>query len=299
MCFHINSQAKIEEFFKKAENKSDIHKMRNIDFIYMINLDERPEKFEQTIKNFQSYGIYPYRFSAVNGWKLSNADLQKLGIKLDHGVVKEMMGTAYPLINGKEKIVHGPMTNPEMTYFSHCMSRGSIGIILSHLSILQDALDSGFNTIWVMEDDVEILSDPNEISDLIEKLDRQVGDWDILFTDIDTKNSEGTHIPCRAIAPRANFHNAPLKFYLQKFRYISPDFSQIGMRYGAYSMIIRKGAMKKILDSFKSLNIFLPYDMDYWLVNDLKMYVCNRDIVSTYPKALSDNGAPNYQKKNN
>ena len=36
----------LERFFKKAENKTSIHRMDEIDFIYMINLDERPEKFD-------------------------------------------------------------------------------------------------------------------------------------------------------------------------------------------------------------------------------------------------------------
>jgi len=295
----VDSQANVEAFFKKAENKTNIHKMPNIDFIYMINLDERPEKFEMATRDFHRYGIYPYRFSAVNGWKLSNDDLQQLGVRLTQGAEKDLMATTYVMLDGEEQIVHGPMLDPTITYFSHCMARGAIGIVLSHLSVLQDAYDSDYKTIWVMEDDVEVLSDPTEISELVEKLDQQVGEWDILFTDTDTKNTNGVHIPCRAIALRPNLYNPPLQFYFLKFNYVSSDFSQIGMRYGAYSMIVRRSGMKKILDYFKAKNIFLPYDMDYWLSNTLKMYICNRDIVSTFPRALSDNGAPNYLNKSN
>src|SRR5437868_12063325 len=63
--------ASVDQHFKKALGKSDIHKMKNIDFIYMINLDERPEKFEKSVQQLHPFGIYPYRFSAVNGWELS------------------------------------------------------------------------------------------------------------------------------------------------------------------------------------------------------------------------------------
>jgi len=71
----MSLQAGLQDHFKKAEGKSDIHKTRNIDFIYMINLDERPEKWQMSIAQLASYGIIPYRFSAVNGWELSLEDI--------------------------------------------------------------------------------------------------------------------------------------------------------------------------------------------------------------------------------
>jgi acetolactate synthase-1/2/3 large subunit len=40
---------------------------------------------------------------------------------------------------------------------------GAIGIALSHLSILQDAYDSGYETVWVMEDDVDIMQKVNKL----------------------------------------------------------------------------------------------------------------------------------------
>ena len=51
--------AKVEDHFKKALSKDGNHQIRNIDFIYMINLDERPEKvkskFIGTYKNSGEY----------------------------------------------------------------------------------------------------------------------------------------------------------------------------------------------------------------------------------------------------
>ncbi len=162
--------------------------MRNIDYIYIINLDQRPEKFEKCIAQLYPYGIYPYRFSAVNGWELSIETINDLGVKFEPGMQGDFMGTSY-LPRSNFKPHHEKIQNYNQTYFCHCMSRGAIGIVLSHLSILQDAYDSGYETIWVMEDDIEVIRDPHELSDLIERLDRKVGEdnWDILFTDRDTR----------------------------------------------------------------------------------------------------------------
>src|ERR1700744_788748 len=102
-------------------------------------------------------------------------------------------GTPYLLGENGEPQHEEPMQVYGRTYFCHCLSRGAIGIVMSHLSILQDAYDSGYETIWVMEDDIEFIRNPLVISDLIDKLDTIVGKsgWDILFTDRDTKSQQG------------------------------------------------------------------------------------------------------------
>lgn len=287
----------LQRFFKKAESKLPKHTYGSIDFIYMINLDERPEKFALAASGLAHFGIYPYRFSAVNGWKLPLDVIDQLGVKFPIGSLKEkFMGTVY----------HGPGTryrsnqiiveNGE-TYFSMGLSLGSIGIVLSHLSVLQDAYDAGYETIWVMEDDVEVVGDPGQLAGMIRTLDELAPDWDILFTDTDTKDTKGVHVPCRAIAARPNYRVEILHTFLQRFYPISSDLSRIGMRYGAYSMIVRRSGMKKILDYFQSYGIFLPYDMDFWLIPDIKMYSVNADIISHAAGAHTDNNFPNYTKK--
>jgi hypothetical protein len=42
--------------------------------------------------------------------------------------------------------------------------------------------------------------------------------------------------------------------------------------------------------------MFIPYDMEYGLPNDIKMYSLIGDIVSTLLQAASDNGGPSYLK---
>lgn len=293
----IEGSEGIERFFKNAEDKERRPSIEGLDFIYMINLDERPEKFNLSQKDLNRYGIYPYRFSAINGWKLPLSTIRELGMPFSHRMTNErFIGTIYKEVDDGEYISNEPIHKEGEVYFSLGMSRGAIGIVMSHLSILQDAYNAGYQTIWVMEDDIEVLEDPWQISSLIRELDQADKDWDILFTDPDTKNTEGYYVPCRSIAARPNFAMHSLSYFLKHFYPVTHRLSRTGMRYGAYSMILRRSGMKKILDYFKSYRIFLPYDMDFWLIPDLRMYCPNYAVVSHRPGAQTDNGKPNYDR---
>jgi GR25 family glycosyltransferase involved in LPS biosynthesis len=287
----------LENYYKKITDKSTANysTIKNIDFIYMINLDQRPEKYAQSMDEFAPFGITPYRFSAVNGWEMSIDDINQVGIKYEPWMKNDLMGTYYlPENNGQpaDEILHVEGKN----YFCHCMSRGAIGIVLSHMSILKDAYDSGYETIWVMEDDIEVLKDPHLLSNYIEKLDQLIGrkNWDFLFTDQDTKNRNGDYVPCLGYAYKPDFDPGdPYKFIER--RDISPDFRYIGARYGAYSMIVTRSGMKKMLD-FLENGIFLPYDMEFIMPDNIRMYNIREDVVSTYINAFSDNGSPYYKQ---
>ncbi len=297
MIFCVSLHAGIERHFKKAEGKSDQNRMKNIDFIYCINLDQRPEKFASCTERLHPYGIYPYRFSAVNGWELTLESINDVGVNLTPEMDTSHFGTRYPLDYHGQPL-HEVVHNLGQTYFCHCMSLGAIGIVLSHLSILQDAYDSGYETIWVMEDDIEVIQNPHLLSSLIEQLDATVGNrnWDVLFTDRDTKNNNGEYVPCTSYAWRPNFRPPHPKNF-QKRSNISHEFFRVGARYGAYSMIVRRSGMKKILGFIKQYRIFLPYDMDFYLPPGINMFAVYNDVISTQIKALSDNGGPNYLLK--
>lgn len=288
----------IEKHLKSVPNKSKDNRMEGIDFIYMINLDQRPEKFAQSAAQLEPYGIYPYRFSAVNGWELSAKALNELGITYNSSMCDDLMGTCYlPEHNGKP--YHELMQVPGRNYYSHCLSRGAIGIVMSHLSILKDAYESGYNRIWVMEDDIEVKKDPHLLTSLIKELDHLVGkkNWDILFTDPDTKNRDGAYIPCTGYARRPNFKPANPDRFAKRVD-INDNFKKVGARYGAYSMIVNRTGIKKLLKFILRYKVFLPIDMEYYLPNDIKLYSMRYDVVSTMPEALSDNGAPRYEKDN-
>lgn len=291
--------ADIPDHFKPCPNKADNHHMKNIDFIYMINLDKRPDRFADCSQRLNPYGIYPYRFSAVNGWELPIEVINDVGLKYEPWMKSDIMGTYYYMEDDQIQFAHEVIHVVGRTYFGHCVARGPIAIVLSHLSILQDALDSGYETIWVLEDDIEVLRDPNLLSEAIEKLDALVGKngWDILFTDRDIRKANGEYNPCYWYANRPNFTPWDSGLFARR-KAVSPDFQKIGARWGAHSMVIRRSGIVKLLNFFKVYRIFFPYDMDFIfpsdMYSDIELYTVFDDIVSNQVDSISDNAGPSY-----
>lgn len=297
LVFSLLLHADLEDHVKPCPNKSTAYSMKGIDFIYLINLDERPEKLRLSLDQLTPFQIYPYRFSAVNGWKLNLDTINDVGLKYSPEMEGGILGTCYPL-DGNFEPSHEQIVNYGQTYFSHCLARGPIGIALSHISVLEDAYKSGYETIWVMEDDIMVIQDPRIISNTIEKLDSLVGPtgWDILFTDRDMRDQNGNYTTTYWAGFRPDY-KSDNDFSLKTA--VSDDFFRIGARSGAHSMIIRRSGIKKLLQFFKAHQIFFPYDMEYILPRGIQLYTVNEDIVSNIPKALSDNGAPNYLNREN
>jgi GR25 family glycosyltransferase involved in LPS biosynthesis len=262
----------------------------------MINLDRRPEKFAKSVNQLNPYGIYPYRFSAVNGWELSLETINDVGVKYEAWMTS---GRSNLYLPGYEKEAYKEETLVVgRTYFCDTLARGPIGIALSHLSILQDAYQSGYNTIWVMEDDIDVHNNPHLLSHLIDELDALVGKdgWDILFTDQDYKNERGEYVPCSSHHWRPDFvPSNPEKFALKVD--LNSLFRQIGARYGTHSMVVRRSGMKKLLDFYREHQIYLPYDMDFIFPEELRFVTLKKDLISNLTDAISDNGAPNYLNK--
>lgn len=284
----------VADHVKPCLNKSDgiKHSMRKIDFIYLINLDKRPEKLKMSLDQLLPLGIRPYRFSAVNGWELTLEDINDIGLKFSPEMEGGFMATSFHL-GGDFKPSHEEIYNYGQAYFCHCLARGTMGCWLSHYSVLQDAYDSEYETIWVMEDDIEIRKDPRMLPDLIEELDQLVGkdNWDILFTDRDIRGGNGEYVICYSSARRPDFRS-PNDFALKKD--ISDDFRQVGSRYGSHSMILRRSGIKKLLKFMTAHQLYLPYDLEYTLPPGIKLYTVREDVVTNLSKALSDNGAANY-----
>lgn len=251
-----NSGERVGKHLRSIEDKPDDCKMRNIDFIYLINLDQRPEKFAQSKEQLDVYEIHPYRFSAVNGWELPLEVINDVGVKFESYMEPNYLGNFF-LGGGAADARSEIMQRAGQTYFCHGFSRGALGCMLSHLSVLQDAYDSGYSTIWVMEDDIQIIQNPHRLSDLIDELDGLVGKdkWDVLFTDVDTKNQQDNYVPCMAYAIRPNYSPADPSC-LKCNQKISLNLRKIGARYGAYSMIVRRSGIKKLLEFIKAHGVF-------------------------------------------
>jgi GR25 family glycosyltransferase involved in LPS biosynthesis len=292
-CFNIS--AEFIDHLKKAPGKSAVHSMRNIDFIYMINLDRRTEKFRQASSELLRWGISPYRFSAVNGWELSVEALNEVGFKFQPGMTP-LLGTAYPMGLGFRIASHEFMTEFGKTYFCHCMPPGAIGCALSHISVLKDAWDSGYETIWVMEDDIEAIGDPNRISYLIDELDSLVGkeQWDVLLTDKDWRAGVDKYVQASGAQKRPDMNCSSEERYSNKYttnKVISQNFKQVSARFGTHSMIIRRSGIKKLLEFSVQRKIYLPYDMENYLPPGIKRYSFTFDLITNMLNPESDIGA--------
>ena len=141
---------------KGVGGKTEKSSVEKIDFIYIINLDQRPEKLTKSLDQLKAYGITPQRFSAINGWNLSQETFDAVGVKFMPG----MQGGRWAAHFASEKEYEFLMESSQgKTFYFRWMTPGMIGCALSHLSVLQDAYDAGYQTIWVLEDDIAVQKD--------------------------------------------------------------------------------------------------------------------------------------------
>jgi len=295
---HLSLSADVFDHLQPCQGKEEgAHSFGNIDCVYLINLDECKEKLQHCQDECKVYNINPYRFSAIHRKNLSIEQLRDVAFQVKRGIDPAQLGrlqcTYYTKEGEKEKIVHSLVGDPAVnSYFCHCIGKAAIAITLSHLSILQDAYDSNYETIWVMEDDIIIEKHPELLLRGIEELNKTYRDgWDVLFTDPDTVNSRGEPVPCCAVTQRPN---SPLIYYNKESNRRIPiskgsNITTVYYRYGAYSMIISRSGIKKILDFYKENDIFLPYDMEYNSFIPLKKFAFRFNVVSHLVGARTDN----------
>jgi GR25 family glycosyltransferase involved in LPS biosynthesis len=212
--------------------------------------------------------------------------------------MEQLLATAYPIEMGGEPL-HEYISKIGRAYFVHGLSKGSIGCALSHISILKDARDSNYETIWVLEDDIATLSDPNILSDLIDELDDLVGkeNWDVLFTDQDYRLSEGKYVVASGAAERPDLDCSIEARYSKRFTEkteISANFRKISARFATHSMIIHRSGIEKLLNWFLAHQIYLPYDLENYLPPDIRRYTLIDDVVSNAIDAITDNAFPTY-----
>lgn len=258
--------------------------MERIDEIYLINLETRPEKWEFCIRQLQQYGIQPSKVPAINGWNLSPFALNDIGVIY-----------AYEMWPGRESLTHFDEITGELnrwrvedstfgrTVFSKWTSKGAIGCSLSHLSVLKDAFEKGYETVWVMEDDISVVENPHILSSLIEELDLLVGKdgWDMLFTDhlvlegIDPTKDLLEQLPFMWRPDFPFFDLSPML----KIETIGENFQKIGSRMRFHSIIYRRAGMEKILNFYKTHGIFMPFDHEVFFVPDIQPFVIRRPVV--------------------
>lgn len=232
--------------------------MPGIDCIYVVNLDARPRKWAVMQDILHGFNLRANRISAVNGWALSKAERDEL---------------------------LGSYRNKSS------MNGGHIGCLLSHISIMKDAYNRGFQKIWILEDDTRFNEAPYILPDLLDELNRLDPDWDVFYTDTDvfhpsrkiTRNSAPPYFRPDQKYPLGSF-------YTRRWQ-VSPNIFRIRYRYGTYSMLISKKGIEKLLYHFTHTYIYSPIDRDMHHVPYIKEYCYTREM--TYPDMeISDTCKP-------
>jgi hypothetical protein len=155
---------------------------------------------------------------------------------------------------------------------------------------LHDAYTSGYETIWVLEDDIEIVKDPHVLSDIIAELDALTDrEWDLLYTDHDYLTLEFPDVAIHKQLPMKWRPDMPF-FDLEpmlEHTPIGPHFFKIGCRNRTHSYLIRRSGIKKILDFYEQRGMFLPLDHELSFIEGLTLYTTHEAIV-TCAETISD-----------
>lgn len=275
--------ASLENHLQPIPNKAHVHSIKNVDFTYLINLDSRPERLAYSLQQLYPFGIVPQRFPAIYGWHIPFNVYADLGVVFMPGMWIGIENALYVSPAGYFQFVRLGEALYGKTVFSSWLTPGAIGCTLSHLSILQDAYDAGYSTIWILEDDFILVRNPHLLSALIEKLDALVGadGWDILYTDpiylygIDLEKDLQEQMPYKWRPDMPDFDLLSLFEHTP----VGDDFYKIGNRLRTHSMIIRRSGIEKILQFYKRHHIFIPYDHELGFIPNIRLYVTKEAIV--------------------
>lgn len=241
----LPSETNIQSYFTKIDSVLESN-LRLVDCIYVLNLAERESKWKNTQEQLQPYPILYNRFPAINGWKIPQDQLnifwQEQGFPADN----------------------------------HPMPPGKLGCILSHLSIIQDGFDRGFNHIWILQDDIEVLRDVTEIDSYIEQITELDPEWGLLFTDLNMREYVTPFKPWQA-SMRKTIHSSD--WYKERPN-LSETFQEIRMRVGFHSVILSRKGMELILNYFKHIQLVTSFDIDVHCIPNLHKYGLRNPLVS-------------------
>jgi GR25 family glycosyltransferase involved in LPS biosynthesis len=277
LFFALSLFADLEHHLKKIPKKIETSSIEGVDYLYLINLDARPERWKASMEQLLPYGILPQRFSAIYGWHLPFETYQETGLVFRPGMWIGPENAVRILPDGSFYHVRLGEQFYGETVFSGWLTPGALGCTLSHLSVLQDAWDSGYETIWILEDDFQIFQNPHLLSPLLKMEDG----WDILYTDpnyLTVSHPEGNLQEQMPYKWRPDFPHFDLKKLLERTP-VGDHFYRIGNRIRTHSMIIRRSGIKKILDFYKEKKIFLPYDHELGFIPNLILFTTRENFI--------------------
>lgn len=281
----FSCEAGVLPYLKKIEGKTGSTPIEGIGCIYLINLDQRPEKLERSIQQLARYGISPQRFPGIYGWSLAPEILNGAGLLFQHGMWTGREAVFLCQTEGGLSLRFLDGSCYGQTCYSYWMSKGAVGCALSHLSVLKDALDSGYPAAWVLEDDLIVDQDPRKMSVYVQELSSLVGEegWDLLYTDppylqgIDLDGDILKQLPWMW-RPDMPFFN--LRQIAASFDFGS--FVKIGSRIRAHSLIVSRSGMKKILSFYETHGLFIPYDHELFFIPDIQAYSIKESVITAY-----------------
>jgi hypothetical protein len=218
--------------------------LEGVDCIYVINLDIRPEKWSRMQELFKERGLFANRVNAINGWELSEE------------IKKELFGHYYIRLLG-----------------------GPIGCLLSHISVYKDAYERGFETILVCEDDVDFVGDVQQIPSFLEKLSKVDPVWDVLYTDIDSRDGDGGFFKAYNIPARPDQKVSPGEYYEER-SCVADGIISLRNRCGCYSMLISRRGLEKLVNYFSYVYIWNPIDFDIHHIPNIREYGLSSPIMT-------------------
>lgn len=236
----------IAKYLKPIEISETRSGLKPIDCIYVINLEERPEKWARLKPIFKELGLHVNRVSAINGWLLPDETMWEL---------------------------QGPNRA-----FRACIPYGAVGCMLSHVSVLKDAYERRFELIWIFEDDVEFLEDIDQIPVLLKKLSEIDPYWDVFYTDIDHKYKNGKYNIARPIRPRPDQRIFSPEYFAER-KVLCEDIMMIRNRFGMHSVLLSRRGIEKIFHYFTHVYLWSPIDVDIHTIPGIRQYSATRDIV--------------------
>lgn len=213
-----------------------------VDCIYVINLDKRIHLWKHLRDALEKNGLFANRVNAINGWELSDRIIQ--------------------IITPSKRKMKG----------------GAVGCFLSHISVLKNAHENGFNIIWILEDDAEIINNLKKIPNLIRTLSNLDPKWDILYTDVRNFGINGRG--CEGSLP------------MKVSDFLDKNLMKAGNRYGTYSLLISKSGIEKLLNYFICNLLRAPIDIEIHWIPNLRKYSIRYNLVSYIKNTTSNTEFP-------
>jgi len=207
----------------------------NIDHIYIVHCEQFPEKKQYLEKVFQTNGINPMYYTfCVNTYK----DTLKPEIIDQYYSMDEIQRNEELRVIGEDK------------YLTKCINKGSVSCGINHLSIWESVMNSTYEKVLILEDDILFLN--HSMNGLIALMKQFPLECDVLSLENGAGLTVEKYLPSCEIKP-------------DKLSYKIPDGR---MRCtGAY--IVTKKACKQLVTLNKKRKYSLEIDMQMWLYGKL------------------------------